>query len=48
MALAAHQNGWGILNTVTISTQIAIALAVVILDFAIYLQHVLVHAVPVL
>jgi len=44
----AQQNGWGLLNHYAISGWLAVALAVVTLDFAIYLQHVLFHAVPAL
>lgn len=48
MALAAEANGWGLFNTFTVPTGLAVVLSVVIMDFAIYLQHVLVHAVPAL
>src|SRR5262249_29775306 len=47
-ALAAQQRGWGWLNRTTMPDELAVLLAVVVLDFAIYLQHVLFHAVPVL
>lgn len=43
---AAH--GWGLLNYYALPPLLAILLAVVAMDFIIYLQHVLVHAVPVL
>jgi sterol desaturase/sphingolipid hydroxylase (fatty acid hydroxylase superfamily) len=48
MALAAGANGWGLFNAFPVPGWLAVVLSVVILDFAIYLQHVLVHAVPVL
>ena len=48
MALAAEANGWGLFNTFAVPELLAVVLAVVIMDFAIYLQHVLVHAVPAL
>ncbi|MEG3618724.1 sterol desaturase family protein [Magnetovibrio sp. PR-2] len=48
MALAAEANGWGLFNTFAVPEMVAVVLAVVIMDFAIYLQHVLVHAVPAL
>ncbi len=48
LALAAQSNGWGVLNHVTLGAWIAIPLAIIVLDFAIYLQHVMFHAVPVL
>ncbi len=44
-AWAADRN-WGILNQVEWSTWGETALAVVALDFALYLQHVMFHAVP--
>ena len=48
MALAADANGWGLFNAFPVPGWLAVVGAVVILDFAIYLQHVLVHAVPAL
>ena len=48
VALAAEANGWGLFNTFAVPAGLAVVLAVVIMDFAIYLQHVLVHAVPAL
>ncbi len=46
-ALAAAR-GWGLFNTVEISFWLALLLSVVALDLAIYLQHVMLHAVPAL
>jgi sterol desaturase/sphingolipid hydroxylase (fatty acid hydroxylase superfamily) len=48
MALAAREHGWGLLNSVALPGWLAVVLAVVALDFVIYLQHVLFHAVPLL
>lgn len=48
MAAFAAANGWGLLNHFHIPPWIAIPLAVVAMDFAIWLQHVMVHAVPAL
>jgi len=48
VALAAEQAGWGIFNVVGLSGWVEVVLAVVLLDFAIWLQHVLVHFIPVL
>lgn len=48
MASLAQAQGWGLLNSYALPTWQAIPLAVVALDFAIYLQHVMFHAVPVL
>ena len=41
-------HGWGLLNTIPLRRTIAVIGAVIALDFAIYLQHVLFHALPVL
>lgn len=46
-AFAAHR-GWGAFNYYTVPTWLAVSSAVIILDFFIWLQHVMVHAVPVL
>lgn len=48
MAAFASQQGWGILNYYDTPPVIAVIAAVVILDFIIYLQHVMVHAIPLL
>jgi len=48
LAVIAQENGWGLLNQFSIPVWIATVLAVLVLDFAIYLQHVLFHAVPIL
>jgi sterol desaturase/sphingolipid hydroxylase (fatty acid hydroxylase superfamily) len=46
MAAKAQENGWGLFNNVDVPGWLAVILAVVLLDFAIYVQHVLFHAVP--
>ena len=48
LALVAEAHGWGLFNTITVPIWIAVVSSVVILDLAIYLQHVLFHAVPAL
>ena len=48
VALVAADRGWGGLALLELPQWAAVIAAVVILDFAIYLQHVIVHAVPVL
>ena len=48
VAIVAAERGWGIFNVIDIPPGLAIVAAVAILDFAIYLQHVMVHAVPML
>ena len=42
------ERGWGVFNIAGVAPGVALVAAVVILDFAIYLQHVMVHAVPML
>lgn len=48
LAVIAAERGWGLLNNVTLPVGVEIVLAVIALDFAIYLQHVMFHAVPAL
>ncbi len=48
LALVAAQQGWGLLNIIALPQGLEVFLAVVALDFAIYLQHVLFHAIPAL
>ncbi|MDH5633898.1 MAG: sterol desaturase family protein [Gammaproteobacteria bacterium] len=48
VAAFAAEHGWGLLNLYSLPTVAAIVLAIIALDFIIYLQHVLVHAVPAL
>src|SRR5215831_5527284 len=47
-ALLAEVRGWGLFQALAAPTWLAIAASVILLDLAIYLQHVLFHAVPVL
>jgi sterol desaturase/sphingolipid hydroxylase (fatty acid hydroxylase superfamily) len=46
MALMARERGWGVFNLIGLPTVVAIVLAVVLLDFIIYLQHRLFHHLP--
>lgn len=48
LAMLGEARGFGLLNAYTVPAWIAIPLAAIVLDFAIYLQHVLFHAVPAL
>ena len=48
MAAFAREQGWGLLNYYDVPPVVAIVAAVIAMDFVIYLQHVMVHAVPVL
>jgi sterol desaturase/sphingolipid hydroxylase (fatty acid hydroxylase superfamily) len=49
MAMLAEERGWGLFHTVApLPAWLVVMTAVVLLDLAIYLQHVLFHAVPLL
>lgn len=48
MAAFAGEQGWGIFNYYSAPPAIAIIVSIVAMDFVIYLQHVMVHAIPVL
>lgn len=46
MAIIAAENGWGLLNNLELPFWVTVSLGVLLLDFVIYLQHVMFHAVP--
>ena len=48
LAVFAEERGWGLLNLYEIPVWLGIIIAVLVLDLAIYLQHVMFHAVPAL
>jgi sterol desaturase/sphingolipid hydroxylase (fatty acid hydroxylase superfamily) len=48
VAALAEQRGWGLLNFYEIPFIPSVVIAVIVMDFVIYLQHVMVHAIPVL
>lgn len=48
LALLAEARGWGLFNALELPMWASVPLAVLVLDLAIYLQHVLFHAVPAL
>ncbi len=48
MAAFATEQGWGLFNYYSVPGWLALLLSVVLLDFIIWLQHVMVHAVPLL
>jgi len=48
LALLAQKNGWGLFNIIEAPGWLAILVSVILLDFVIYLQHVLFHFVPAL
>lgn len=46
-AIHAQREGWGLLNSMEISSFWTFLLTIIIMDMAIYLQHVISHALPV-
>jgi len=46
LALMAEERGWGLFNALDLPPWLAVPLSILLLDLAIYLQHVLFHAVP--
>ena len=46
IALEAAERGWGVFNVIALPAWLAVVLAVFALDFVIYLQHRLFHAMP--
>ncbi len=48
VAATAAQEGWGLLNHTDLSVAARVVIAVVAMDFVIWLQHVMVHAIPLL
>jgi sterol desaturase/sphingolipid hydroxylase (fatty acid hydroxylase superfamily) len=47
-ALLAQSHGWGVFRALVVPVWLAVITSVILLDLAIYLQHALFHAVPVL
>ena len=48
VAAWVQQQGWGLLNLYQVPTTAAVILSVIAMDFVIWVQHVLFHAIPVL
>jgi len=48
LALQAEAGGWGLFNALDVAPWLALVASVLLLDLAIYLQHVMFHAVPAL
>ncbi len=48
LASLAELRGWGLFNAFEVPSWLAFVASVVVLDLAIYLQHVIFHAVPIL
>jgi sterol desaturase/sphingolipid hydroxylase (fatty acid hydroxylase superfamily) len=46
LAVMAEERGWGLFNNIGAPAWVAIVVSMLLLDLAIYLQHVLFHAVP--
>ncbi|MGM0427048.1 MAG: sterol desaturase family protein [Thermodesulfobacteriota bacterium] len=42
-----HQ-GWGLMNAIDLSLWLEVVITVIVLDFVVYMQHVMFHAVPIL
>ena len=47
-AILAEQKSWGLFHNLSFSFGLKVLLSVIVLDLAIYLQHVMFHAVPAL
>lgn len=48
VAITAAQQGWGLFNVYQLPLYVSLIASIVIMDFVIYVQHVMVHAMPVL
>jgi len=48
VAAIAEQQSWGLLNFYTVPFTAAVIITVITMDFMIWVQHVMVHAIPVL
>ena len=48
LAVVAGNRGWGVLNNLELPLCLSVAVSVIALDLVIYMQHVMVHAVPLL
>ena len=46
LAVLAEERGWGLFNNLDAPVWVAIVVSKILLDLAIYLQHVMFHAVP--
>lgn len=47
-ALDASMNGWGLFNQISAPIWLELILAILIFDFAIWLQHLITHKIPIL
>jgi sterol desaturase/sphingolipid hydroxylase (fatty acid hydroxylase superfamily) len=46
LAVMAEDRGWGLFNNIDVPVWLAIMISMLVLDLAIFLQHVMFHAVP--
>ena len=47
-AIDAAQNGWGLMNMVTLPLWITVPLSILVFDLAIWAQHLVTHKIPIL
>ncbi|MHC8599169.1 sterol desaturase family protein [Arenicellales bacterium IMCC55707] len=48
VAIFASEHNWGLLNYVQLPSFAVVVISIVVMDFVIYFQHILMHAIPVL
>ena len=48
VTIFASEHSWGLLNYVQLPSVAAVAISIVVMDFVIYVQHILMHAIPAL
>ncbi|PKN13706.1 MAG: fatty acid hydroxylase [Deltaproteobacteria bacterium HGW-Deltaproteobacteria-4] len=48
LAIIAREQGWGVLNLISLPSWLAVTIALLALDLVIYLQHVMFHFLPTL
>ena len=48
VAALASEQGWGLLNYYPLPLWLSLTISLFVMDFVIYLQHILMHAVPIL
>ncbi len=48
IALHSQLQDWGLLNIIELPFWLGVVIAIIVMDFAIYLQHVMFHALPML
>lgn len=48
VTIFASEHSWGLLNYVQLPSVAAVAISIVVMDFVIYVQHILMHTIPAL